>query len=53
MKTKIKISDFTPTMISEICEILNKGNEVHIKREKDNVCIVKQKRELISKNPIM
>ena len=49
---KVKNSDFSNDMIVEICEILNKGNEVHIKREKENVVIVKVKRECISKNEI-
>lgn len=50
--SKVKVTDFNIEMIAQICDILNKGNEVHIKREKDNVVIVKQKRECVSKNPI-
>lgn len=52
MMKKSKPSDFASPMIEQICEILNKGNEVHIKREKDNIVIVKVKRECISKNEI-
>lgn len=49
---KVSINDITLPMQQEICEILNKGNEVHIKREKDNIAIIELKRKCISKNPI-
>lgn len=49
---KIKTQDITPIMVEQICDILNKGNEVHIKKERENVVIVKVKRECVSKNPI-
>ena len=49
---KLKNSDFTPEVIEKICEILNKGDEAHIKREKDNVVVVKIKRECLIKSQI-
>ena len=49
---KIAINDISLPMQQEICEILNRGNEVHIKRERDKIAVIELKRKCISKNPI-
>ena len=48
----MRVSDFTLEMAKQVCEILNRGNEVHIKRERDKVVIIELKRKVISKNDI-
>ena len=48
----IKVRDFELSMITEICNILNKGNQCEVKRERDNIVIVEVKRKALSKNPI-
>lgn len=45
-------SDFTPTMIDEMCDIINRGNEVIVKRERDKVVIIDVKRKCLSKNEL-
>lgn len=47
----IKVKDFTPQMIVEICEIINRGNQCEIKKEKTNIVIVEIERHALSKNP--
>lgn len=49
---QVKIKDFSLNDINIICEILNKGNEVHIKRERDKVVIVEEYRKARVKMPI-
>lgn len=49
---QVKIKDFSLEEIKTICEILNKGNEVHIKRERDKVVIVEEYRKARAKMPI-
>lgn len=49
---KLTTNDFTPEVIQIMCDILNKGDEAHIKREKDNVVVVKIKRECLIKSQI-
>ena len=39
-------------MIKEICDILNKGNQCEIKKERENVVIVEIRRKAFSKNQI-
>ncbi len=46
----IKTSDFSLPMIVEMCEVLNRGNQVEVKRERDKVVIVEIKRKCLSKN---
>jgi hypothetical protein len=48
----IKVKDFSLADIQSICEILNKGHEVHIKRERNNVVIVEEHRKVRAKLPI-
>jgi len=48
----IKVSDFSMKMILEMTDILNRGNTLEIKRERNNVVIVEIKRKCISKNEI-
>ena len=50
--TQAKVKDFTMDMIIQICEILNRGNQVEVKRERDNIVIVEIERHALSKNPI-
>ena len=47
----LKVKDFTPQMIVEICEIINRGNQCEIKRERSNIVIVEIERHVLSKNP--
>ncbi|MBO4541652.1 MAG: hypothetical protein J5725_00570 [Bacteroidales bacterium] len=48
----IKVKDFSMQDIQVVCEILNKGHEVHIKRERNNVVIVEEHRKVRAKMPI-
>ena len=48
----IKPNDFTPSMINEMCDIINRGNEVIVKRERDKVVIIDVKRKCLSKNEL-
>ena len=47
-----KVSDFTIEMIMEMTDILNRGNQVEIKRERENIVIVEIYRHAKSKNPV-
>lgn len=48
----VKVKDFSLQDIQVICEALNKGHEIHIKKERNNVVIVEEHRKLRSKLPI-
>ena len=48
----IKVKDFSLQDIQTICEILNKGHEVHIKKERENIVIVEEYRKVRVKTPI-
>lgn len=48
----IKVKDFTLESIQVICEALNKGHEVHIKKERTSIVIVEEYRKVRSKMPI-
>ena len=47
----VKVKDFSLEDIQVICEALNRGHEVHIKLERNNVCIVEEYRKLRAKMP--
>lgn len=49
---KVKVADFTIEMVEQICNAINKGNQVEIKRERDNIVIIEIERHATSKNPI-
>lgn len=43
----VKVKDLeNMDLISTIAKILNDGNEVHIKKERDNVVVVEQRRKV-------
>lgn len=46
----VKVKDFSLEDIQIICNALNKGHEVHIKKERNCVCIVEEYRKLRKKN---
>ena len=46
----VKIKDFNIEAIQVICDALNRGHEIHIKKERNSVCIVEEYRKLRSKN---
>ena len=48
----IKVSDFSLEMVKQVCDILNKGNQCELKKERENIVIVEIKRKAFSKNPI-
>ena len=48
----MRTSDITLEMAKQICEIVNRGNEVVIKRERDKVVVIEVKRKCLSKNDI-
>lgn len=53
MGYKIKVVDFASAeTMALICEILNKGNQVEIKRERENIVIVEIVRHAHVKLPI-
>lgn len=48
----VKTSDFSLEMAKEICEILNRGYQCEIKRERNNVVVVEVRRKVRIKSPI-
>ena len=48
----VKVSDFSLEMVKEICEIINKGYQCEVKRERDCIVIVEVRRKAFIKNPI-
>ena len=48
----VKVKDFSLQCIQAICEALNNGHEVHIKKERENIVIVEEYRKMRSKTPI-
>lgn len=52
MAKPLNQNDFTPELIEEINSTLEDGKEVVIKKEKDNVVMLKQQRKIIVKKPI-
>ena len=48
---KIKVADFTPQMLIQICDCINRGHTVEIKREREGqIVIVDIARNVVSKN---
>lgn len=51
---KVKQADFlNADVIKAITDILNKGNQAEVKREKDQVVVVEVKRKALSKTEII
>ena len=50
--SKIKVADFSLDGLKLMCDILNRGNQVEIKRERENLVIVEIKRTALIKSPI-
>lgn len=50
--SKAKVSDFTIETVVQMCDILNRGNQVEVKREKDNIVVVEIDRHAKVKTPI-
>lgn len=50
--SKVKAYDFTQQHLDMMSDILNRGNQVEVKRERDNIVIVEIKRNAIVKSPI-
>lgn len=49
---QVKVTDITLQMVKEVCNIINRGNEVTIKKERDNVVVVEIERHAVIKNTI-
>lgn len=49
---KLKTKDFSLNHLELICEIINRGNQVEIKKERENIVIVEIKRTALIKSPI-
>ncbi len=49
---KLKPSDITENHLSMICDIINRGNQAEIKKERENVVIVEIERHALIKSPI-
>lgn len=49
---KAKVLDFSPEAMIQLCEILNRGNQAEVKREKDNIVVVEIDRHARIKTPI-
>lgn len=49
----VKVKDFSPEMLVEICSIVNRGNEALVKRERNCVVIVEVRRKALIKNEIV
>lgn len=52
MSKPLNKNDFTPELIDEMNTTLESGKEIVIKKEKDNVVILKQSRKIVVKKPI-
>jgi len=50
--SKCKVSDFTPHALELMCDIINRGNQVEVKRERDNLVVIEIKRTALVKSPI-
>lgn len=50
--SKCKPSDFSPQALEIMCDIINRGNQVEVKRERDNLVVVEIKRTALIKSPI-
>lgn len=50
--SKLKVKDITLENLTTICNIVNRGNQVEIKRERENLVIVEIKRTALEKSPI-
>jgi len=49
---KMKVSDITIDHLKTICEIINRGNQCEIKKERENFVVVEIKRTALIKSPI-
>lgn len=49
---KLKPTDLTDKHLELICDIINRGNQAEIKRERENVVIVEIKRTALIKTNI-
>ena len=49
---KLKTTDFSAEHLSLICDIINRGNQVEIKKERENIVIVEIRRSALIKSPI-
>mgnify|MGYP000884848744 CR=1 FL=1 len=50
--SKAKALDFSPETMIQLCEILNRGNQAEVKKEKDNIVVVEINRHARIKTPI-
>lgn len=50
--SKVKVLDFDIETVRTMCDILNRGNQVEVKRERDNLVVVEIKRTALVKSPI-
>ena len=49
---KLKTTDFSAEHLNLICDIINRGNQVEIKKERENIVIVEIRRTALVKSPI-
>ena len=49
---KLKVKDISLNHLTLICDIINRGNQVEIKKERENVVIVEIERHAKIKSPI-
>ena len=49
---KLKTTDFSADHLNLICDIINRGNQVEIKKERENIVIVEIRRTALVKSPI-
>ena len=50
--SKLKVKDISLDQLTMICNIINRGNQVEIKRERGNLVVVEIKRTALVKSPI-
>lgn len=50
--SKLKVKDISLDHLTMICNIINRGNQAEIKRERDNIVVVEIKRTALAKSPI-
>lgn len=50
--SKLKVKDISLNHLAMICDIINRGNQAEIKRERDNIVVVEIRRTALAKSPI-
>ena len=50
--SKCKVTDFSLDILKTMCEIINRGNQVELKAERENLVVVEIRRKALIKSPV-